>query len=49
MYCFFLILKQYECKMVLYFPERINAEAESISDRGLMDDEVEIIRQKDSA
>lgn len=45
-YCVYIIPDTYESTAVLYYPERAGDEAESVSERDLMDDAVEILRQK---
>ena len=45
-YCVYIIPDIYESTAVLYYPERAGGEIESVSERDLMDDAVEILRQK---
>ena len=45
-YCIYIIPDTYESTAVLYYPERAGGEIESVSERDLMDDAVEILRQK---
>ena len=45
-YCVCFIPEKYECSAVLYYPNRVSAESDSVSDRDLMDDAVEVVKQK---
>lgn len=45
-YWIYFIPDTYESAAVLYYPERASGEIESVSERDLMDDAVEILRQK---
>ena len=45
-YCIYIIPDTYESTAVLYYPERAGGEIEGVSERDLMDDAVEILRQK---